>query len=634
MHISVGDSIFKKIPHLKSNYVVCENMRFRESTRHELYDGLNELFSRLRGHKSLNDKKEIAEYQELLSELGLAHAEVSTSSMVKLIVEKKKDLILNHPIIDFYNYFSLHHLIPIGAYDLDRIQGDLVMRDSVTDDMFQKLGTNKKISVDKSVVMADSQEVLCVDWVHKQSDNQKIRPNTKYVLFRIESLRDEVENAKILHEFIDLISKYFEFDSCEFKTLDKDNTSIKLALSEEAIARQERFVDYTDILSRGVSDVIVYDDLIADLIDGKKLKIKHGVDPTKRSLTFGHAVNYEKLRQFQERGHEIQFLIGSFTAMFGDPTDKSESRTIRTREEVMDMAKNYIDQVTMILDKEKLKIFYNDAWYSNMPIEEFLRLLAKTTVARMLERDMFQKRMADGREIGLHELIYPLLQGYDSVEMKSDLTVIGTDQTFNELQARPLQKEAGLNQQNIISMKMLLGTDGKLLMSQSQGNFIALDDSSKDKFGKLMSIPDSAIEMYANALSRYSRDELKALFARLDSGENPRNIKMELAHHIVTNFDGVAAANQSREDFKEVFQNKGLPTDIPKFAATSQQTVLEILQLSNLVSSGSEARRMIAQGAVKLHEGDKIQDLAHTFESGFVGVLQVGKRKFLNLSVE
>jgi tyrosyl-tRNA synthetase len=330
----------------------------------------------------------------------------------------------------------------------------------------------------------------------------------------------------------------------------------------------------------------VYDDLMGDLIDGKTLKIKHGVDPTKRSLTFGHAVNYEKLRQFQERGHEIQFLIGSFTAMFGDPTDKSESRTIRTREEVMDMAKNYIDQVTMILDKEKLKIFYNDAWYSNMPIEEFLRLLAKTTVARMLERDMFQKRMSDGREIGLHELIYPLLQGYDSVEMKSDLTVIGTDQTFNELQARPLQKEAGLNQQNIISMKMLLGTDGKLLMSQSQGNFIALDDTSKDKFGKLMSIPDSAIEMYANALSRYSREELQAMFSRLDAGENPRNIKMELAHHIVTNFDGEAAANQAREDFKEVFQNKGLPTDIPKFVASSTQTVLEILQLSNLVSSG------------------------------------------------
>ena len=181
---------------------------------------------------------------------------------------------------------------------------------------------------------------------------------------------------------------------------------------------------------------------------------------------------------------------------------------------------------------------------------------------------------------------------------------------------------------------MLLGTDGKLVMSQSQGNFIALDDSSKDKFGKLMSIPDSAIEMYANALSRYSRDELQALFSRLDSGENPRNIKMELAHHIVSNFDGVEAANQARIDFKEVFQNKGLPTDIPKFVATSSQTILEVLQLSNLVTSGSEARRMVDQGAVKIHDGEKITDLGFTFDSGFSGVLQVGKRKFLNLSVE
>jgi tyrosyl-tRNA synthetase len=380
--------------------------------------------------------------------------------------------------------------------------------------------------------------------------------------------------------------------------------------------------------------VIVYDDLMADLIEGKKLKIKHGVDPTKRSLTLGHAVNYEKLRQFQQRGHEIQFLIGSFTAMFGDPTDKSESRSMRSKQEVMDMAKSYIEQVTMILDEAKLKIFYNDKWYSKMPIEEFLQLLSSTTVARMLERDMFQKRIEDGREIGLHELIYPILQGYDSVEMKSNLTVIGTDQTFNELQARPLQKDRGLEPQNILSMEMLVGTDGKLLMSQSQGNYIAMDDTAEDKFGKLMSIPDHLIEKYVNALSRYSRKELQALLSRLDAGENPRNVKMDLAEHIVTNFNGEQAAKKAREGFKEVFQNKGLPNDIPKFVAKPEHTILEILQLSSLVTSGSQARRLISQGAVKVYEGDKILDISMTFKVGQQLVLQVGKLKFLDLTIE
>ena len=635
MKISVSSQIFDSISHLHSNFVCVEGLEFKQDMQHELYDGLNEVFSRLRGHKSIVKDKQIQMYQELLEQLGLAHASVSTKSMVELIVEKKKDLILNHPIIDFYNYFSLHTLTPIGAYDADRIDGDILIRKSIPTDSFKKLGQKKSDKIKhESVVMADKADVMCLDWVHKQSEGQKIRPRTKNVLFRIESLNDETANAKLLNEFKEALSKFFSFKSIQIESLTNSNPECTIKLSKDATARKDRYQDYTDILARGVSDVIVYDDLMADLIEGKKLKIKHGVDPTKRSLTLGHAVNYEKLRQFQQRGHEIQFLIGSFTAMFGDPTDKSESRSMRSKQEVMDMAKSYIEQVTMILDEAKLKIFYNDKWYSKMPIEEFLQLLSSTTVARMLERDMFQKRIEDGREIGLHELIYPILQGYDSVEMKSNLTVIGTDQTFNELQARPLQKDRGLEPQNILSMEMLVGTDGKLLMSQSQGNYIAMDDTAEDKFGKLMSIPDHLIEKYVNALSRYSRKELQALLSRLDAGENPRNVKMDLAEHIVTNFNGEQAAKKAREGFKEVFQNKGLPNDIPKFVAKPEHTILEILQLSSLVTSGSQARRLISQGAVKVYEGDKILDISMTFKVGQQLVLQVGKLKFLDLTIE
>lgn len=633
MKISVSSEIFDKVNSLHSNFVLVENLQFKTAKNDELYSGLSELFSMLRGHKSIDSHEKITKYEEVLKSMNLTHAEVSTRNMVELIVKKKKDLILNHPIIDAYNLFSLQKLVPIGAYDLDRISGDLVLRDSAKGDTFQKLGADKKVEVDSSVVFSDSSEVLCNNWVHKQSDNQKIRSGSKYVLFRIESLEESDQNTLLLKDFQDFIKNFFDFDQIQALTLTKSSPEGVLNLSKEALDRQARFKDYTALLKRGVSDVIVRDELLQRLIDGEKLKIKHGVDPTTTDLHLGYAVNYEKMRAFQERGHTIQFLIGSFTGRFGDPSDKLETRNMRDKAEVMQMAKAYIEQISKILDKDKLEVLYNGDWYDKMSAEDLLRLMSKTSVARMLERDMFQKRIKEGKGIGLHEIVYPLLQGYDSVEMESDLTIIGTDQTFNELQARPLQEEAGQKPQHVIAMNLLIGTCGKEKMSQSLGNYISLSDSARDKFGKLMSIPDHMIEVYATSVSRYTQDELDQLRLDLASNINPRDLKKALAMHIVSNYDGEDAAIDAANNFESVFQKGNVPDDIKKFPATSSQTIIEILQLANLVSSSSEARRLISQGAVKFDD-KKIDSIDYTFDAPLDGVLKVGKRKFIQLIVE
>ncbi|MGC6434179.1 MAG: tyrosine--tRNA ligase [Crocinitomicaceae bacterium] len=634
MRISIQAEIFEKLPKLHSNFIYFENLKFKEGKDHELYDGLNEVFSRLRGHGGLETVTDITDYENLLEELGLKHAQVSTRSMINLIVAKKKDLILHHPIIDAYNYFSLHSLTPIGAYDVDRISGNMEIRFTSGVEKFKKLNKETHEEVSDSLVFSDSNEVMCLDWVSKQSDTQKIRPRSQNILFRIESLKDEIENQKLIDEFTAYIEEYFEYTSSDTQILSADNLEIEFKQSQEVLDRMERYQFYTDLLERGVSDVIVKEDLMADLVDGKMLKIKHGVDPTTKDLHLGYAVNYEKLRAFQQRGHTIQFLIGSFTGRFGDPSDKLESRNMRDKKTVMDLAKAYIDQVSMVLDRDKLEVIYNGDWYDKMSAEDLLRLMSKSTVARMLERDMFQKRIEQGASIGLHELVYPLLQGYDSVEMESDLTVIGTDQTFNELQARPLQEEAGQKPQNIIAMKLLVGTDGTKKMSQSLGNYIAFSDTANDKYGKLMSIPDHLILTYAESLSRFSKIELENLRQRFASGTNPRDLKAELALHIVGNFDGEENAKLAAEHFKTVFKDKKLPDDIDSIVVDESKTVLEIMMLKNLISSNSEGRRLIEQGGVSIFEGEKINSHEHTFKTGFSGVLKVGKRKFLKIVVE
>jgi len=374
-----------------------------------------------------------------------------------------------------------------------------------------------------------------------------------------------------------------------------------------------------DLLTRGVADLIVRKDLEKLLQSGKKLRIKHGVDPTKPDLHLGHAVIYRKLRQFQDMGHTIIFLVGDFTARFGDPTDKAKSRNLRTKTEVEEAAQSYIDQVGRILDKKKLEVRRNSEWYEGMKAEELLRIMSHFTVSRMLERDMFEKRRKAGEEIGLHEPVYPVLQAYDSVMLQSDLTVIGTDQTFNELQARPLQEFFGQKPQQVMTMQLLVGTDGKQKMSKTLGNAIRLLDTPEDTFGKIMSIPDAAMPGYAELLTDL---EPKEFF----EPKNPRAAKAKLAEEIVKEFHGEKASTTAAKNFEKVITNKEVPEEMLEIAFEADQSVAQVLaKVFN--TSTSAMRSAIEQGGVAFNG----KALENPNEPAKPGVYKKGKRHYVKL---
>ncbi len=386
-----------------------------------------------------------------------------------------------------------------------------------------------------------------------------------------------------------------------------------------------------ELLSLGVSEVLIKKDLQKKLTSGRVLRIKHGVDPTSKDLHLGYAVVYHKLREFQELGHKIVFLIGGFTGRFGDPTDKDKKRELRSKTEVHSLSKNYLKQLSKILDINQVEVRNNSEWYDKWSFEQGLRLLSKFTVARMLERDMFVKRQQQQKEIYYHEPVYPMLQGWDSVEIKSDATVIGLDQKFNELQARPLQEEQGQKPQDIVAVPLLVGTDGKMKMSQSLGNHIGLDDSPADQFGKIMSMPDEALLSYFELAARYNEQQLLRVKQELKEGKNPKDLKIELAKAIVTMYHSSTAANQAAKDFYNLFSQKNTSGNLPVLQLEDKQlSLLDFLTNHKFCVSRGEARRLIQQGGLKINNKKILQyEQKYSFKSG--DVVQIGKKKFVKI---
>lgn len=384
------------------------------------------------------------------------------------------------------------------------------------------------------------------------------------------------------------------------------------------------------ILDHNVADIIIRDELKKKLLSGKKLRIKFGIDPTGTFLTLGHMVVIRKLKELQDAGHTIILLIGNFTAQIGDPTGKSETRKPLTRAQVEENAKTYLEQVGKILDlKKNIEVVWNADWLEKFNFSDVLKLASNFTVAQMLERDMFQERIKNEQPIGLHEFLYPLMQGYDSVEIKSDLELGGTDQMFNMMAARPLQKAHGQNPQSVMTMKILVGTDGVKKMGKSEGNFIAVMDSPKDMFGRIMSIPDSLIEDYFEMCTDYDDSQLKEVSNKLKKGINPRDVKIELGKSIVTMYHDAKSADQAATEFSEIFSKGGLPDDIETVTVKDNKLLLiDLLQKNQLVSSKGEARRLIDGGGIKVDQ-NKIKDYNYTLPPKQETLVQVGKRKFI-----
>ena len=389
------------------------------------------------------------------------------------------------------------------------------------------------------------------------------------------------------------------------------------------------------LIQRGADEIIPAEGLVERLRSGRPLRIKAGFDPTAPDLHLGHTVLINKLRQFQQLGHEILFLIGDFTGMIGDPTGKSATRPALTQEQVNENARSYQEQIFKILDPDKTEIVFNSTWMGKMSAADMIQLAGKHTVARMLERDDFNKRYTGGMPIAIHEFLYPLVQGYDSVAMNADVELGGTDQKFNLLVGRELQRQYGQNPQVILTMPILEGLDGVQKMSKSLNNYIGINDQPGEMFGKIMSISDELMWRYFELLSFKPMSEIEALRKQVSEGENPRDVKFKLAREIVARFHSVAEAKAAQDEFINRFRKGEMPDEIAEVSLQAEAGIIPIANLlknAGLTQSTSDALRMIRQGAVKI-DGEKVEDTKLEINVSSTHIYQVGKRRFALVTV-
>ncbi|MBW7862199.1 MAG: tyrosine--tRNA ligase [Rhodocyclaceae bacterium] len=387
------------------------------------------------------------------------------------------------------------------------------------------------------------------------------------------------------------------------------------------------------LIKRGAEELLVEEELVERLQSGRSLRVKAGFDPTAPDLHLGHTVLINKLRHFQELGHSVLFLIGDFTGMIGDPSGKNSTRPPLTREQIAGNARTYQEQVFKILDPERTEICFNSTWMEPLGAAGMIRLASHHTVARMLERDDFAKRYSGGQSIAIHEFLYPLCQGYDSVAMQADVELGGTDQKFNLLVGRELQRHYGQPAQCVLTMPLLEGLDGVNKMSKSLGNYIGIAEPAREIFGKTMSVSDDLMWRYFELLSFRSSDDIAGLRQEVEAGRNPRDVKVMLAMELVARFHDLRAAEEARAEFEARFQRGMLPDDLPEVAVQVGQhglPIVQVLKQAGLTGSTSESIRMIDQGAVRL-DGDRVEDKGLVLKGGRTVVMQVGKRRFASV---
>ncbi|HDR0641450.1 tyrosine--tRNA ligase [Pasteurella multocida] len=385
-------------------------------------------------------------------------------------------------------------------------------------------------------------------------------------------------------------------------------------------------------LKRGVDEILSEADLIEKLKENRPLRVKLGADPTAPDIHLGHTVVLNKLRQFQQFGHEVIFLIGDFTGMVGDPSGKNTTRPPLSRDDVLRNAETYKQQIYKILDPQKTRIVFNSSWLGELGTEGMIRLTSNYTVARMLERDDFKKRFSNNQPIAIHEFIYPLLQGYDSVALDADIELGGTDQKFNLLVGRELQKSAGQKPQVAITLPLLVGLDGEKKMSKSLGNYIGVAESPTEMFGKVMSISDELMWDWYDLLSFRPLTEIAQLKQEVENGCNPRDIKVLLAKEIIARFHSEADAEAAEQEFINRFQKGAMPEEMPELTFEGEMGLANLLKEAGLVASTSEANRMVQQGGVKI-DGEKVEDAKLVIKAS-TAVYQVGKRKFARVTVK
>jgi tyrosyl-tRNA synthetase len=400
---------------------------------------------------------------------------------------------------------------------------------------------------------------------------------------------------------------------------------------EEQLAILMRGVEFGDPTTRANMETELRRRLAESARDNKPLRVYCGFDPTKPDLHLGHTVPMRKLAQFQELGHEVIFLIGTFTSIIGDPSDKTAARRLQTEQQAHEHGRTYAEQAWVVLDPAKTKVMYNGDWLSKLTFTDIVGLASHFTVQQFLVRENFALRYEKDQPIWLHEFMYALMQGYDAVALKTDIQIGGTDQLFNLIAGRKLMEAFGLRPQTVLTFPILVGTDGELRMSKSTGNHIGIKEPPEIMYGKAMSIPDHAMRNFADLVTRWSPEEITAKFAALERGElHPRDLKMQLAFEIVDIFHGRAEAEAAEGHFRTVFQQRELPPEMPEIRLGEPTGLVDLLTREGLAPTKSEARRLVQQGGVKL-DGERVDDIGLVLQPGGERVLQVGKRKFLKI---
>lgn len=592
--------------------------------------------------KSVKECKELDIYRNALKNVGINPSKYPCSIEAILTrISKKGEFPSLSPVVDLGNYISIKYRIPVGVHDTDTLDGDLCVRFSDENDCM-----NEENSIGSDTLKIGEPVYACGDsvrtrrWLWRQMPAGRVDENSKNFIFPIDGFidnKDVIDQA--VEELSGLIKRFFGVD-CESGVINKETPEFRFGpLSED----EKEIENQIAIMLKGVAQHTSIPDIREKLIEAKRegrpLRVKLGLDPSAPDIHIGHSVVLRKIRQLQELGHMAVIIIGDYTGMIGDPTGKSKTRKQLSREDVERNANTYMEQIFKIIDREKTEVYYNSEWFSKMNFGDVIELAAKCTVARMLERDDFNNRYTNHLPLSVHEFFYPLMQAYDSVAIRADIELGGTDQTFNILMGRNIQRDYGQTPQLTLFMPLLEGIDGIEKMSKSLGNYIGISEEPAVIYEKTMKIPDDMIIKYYNLCTDVHPDRVEELRKMMENGANPRDIKMMLAHEITELYSSKEDADAAADRFKMVFQKNAVPDDAPVVEVDKVddnvygEQILAALMENRYYKSKSEIRRIFTQGGAQLN-GKKITDTNLVIIESTEAVLKLGKSKFFRVVVK
>jgi tyrosyl-tRNA synthetase len=565
-------------------------------------------------------------------------------------VAKGEKLPTVNPAIDLANSVSLQFMLPLGGHDLARLEGEFQVRLAHSDDIFSPRDLTEgqiETVTPGEIVYADAAEVRTRRWVWRQGRKAQVTASSYYVFFPIDGFvgLNEAKVKEAAQVLAELLTQHLGA-VCQTFFVDKDNTvieweTIKTGDGENPnnfsiVLNQKREADAIDeLLTRGVADIKPgRSELEKKLRSGKQLRVKFGIDPTGPRIHIGRSVAIHKMRQFQQLGHQVVLIIGQFTAQIGDASDKNSTRPMLTREQVEANMQHYKQQISLILDENKVEWHYNTEWFDQMNFQTGIELMSRFTVAQMLERETFSERFHSGKPISLQEIIYPILQGYDSVKIKADVEIGGTDQLFNMMAGRQIQQSEGQEPQSVLMNVMINGVDGRK-MSTSEGNGLYIDEAPQQQFGQMMRTVDEQIIPYFEVITDVPLVEIAAMKVQLDSGINPMNLKKRLAWTLVKMYHGKAAADEAQREWERIHQTGEIPQEIKEWSPEAGQTELDIADLlvkTGLASGKNEAKRLAGEGGIKIN-GEKLADPRAKISLSDGMILQRGNRHFIRIKL-